>query len=275
MSAELTTTIANARYVLREALPAYEQGKLADVEELYGLTTMYRSMGVAELLLRGVADPLFIRQMQSASLFAFGLPGIAAEQRTTALAAPFWDAVAATYWDAARRIALASRMSHNPKREHEDDFLYVAFLMQRYFLAPGPEPSDEARTAHEAAQVQRLERWEQVLEGGLDPRLSLCHALLDRDAGAFAEALLAMSDARSEYLSARGKTGRLSKEELAWLRPIWPQGLALLRLAEHDDLVLEEGLEVPGVPPVLRVANPYVYHADAWRSLDFQPRRGS
>jgi len=273
VSAELTTAIDDARYILGEALPAYEQGKLTGVEELYGLTTMYRSIGVAELLLRGVPDLLFVRQMQSASIFAFGLPGLTDDDKTTALAAPFWDAVSATYWDAARQIALASRMSHNPKREHEDDFLYVAFLMQRYFLAPEPDASDDERAAHEEAQVQRLERWGEVLEGALDPRLPLCHALLDQDTEAFAEALLAMSDARTEDLSARGKRGRLSKEELAWLRPIWPQGLALLRLAEREGLVLEDGLEVPGVPPVIRVDVPYIYQADAWRSIDYQPRR--
>ena len=65
----------------------------------------------------------------------------------------------------------------------------------------------------------------------------------------------------------------LSHEELAWLLPVWPQGMALLRLATRDGLVLEDGLEVPGVPPVIRVPNPYVYYPDAWRSIDFQPRR--
>ena len=47
-------------YLLGEALPAYEQGKLTHVEELYGLATMYCSIGVAERLLRGMPDPFLV-----------------------------------------------------------------------------------------------------------------------------------------------------------------------------------------------------------------------
>ncbi|MEX1363183.1 MAG: Imm49 family immunity protein [Nannocystaceae bacterium] len=274
MPSELIDTIDNARYVLELALPAYQQGTLVGVEQLHGIATMHRSRGVAQLLLRGVPDPLFIGQMQSASAFAFGLPQLPEDDKATAHAAPWWDAIGATYWDAAHQIAAASRMTHNPKREHEDDFLCVAFLMHRYFLSPGPDATAQERAAHDDAQLQRLTRWEQVLEGGIDPRLSLCHALLEHDAEDFAEAILATADARAEDLSQRGRKGRLSDEELAWLRPIWPQGLALLRLAERDGLSTE-GLVVPGVPPVIQVDNPYTYHPDAWRTIDFQPQRSA
>ena len=71
--------------------------------------------------------------------------------------------------NAAREIAVQSRMTHNPKREHEDDFLYVAFLMQRYFLSPPPDAPPEDAEAHDQAQQQRLEppehqlcRWTQA-----------------------------------------------------------------------------------------------------------------
>lgn len=271
MSSVLHDAVSTARFVLREGLPYYEGGKLGAVEELYGFTTMYRSLGVSEMLLRGLAEPLFARQMQSASLFAHGLPSVAEDEKSTSLAAPLWDAVGAGYEVAARQIAFASRSTHNPNREHEDDFLYVDFLLHRYYLGPGLDASDEERKAHDDAQLARLDRWFEVLEGDLDERLALCHALLERDVDAFCEALVAVADERTTDLTDRGKKGRYSKEELAWLLPVWPQGLALLRLAERDGLELPEGFQVPGVPPLLRVENRYAYHPDSWRSVDFRP----
>ncbi len=270
MSAELVNALENARFLLGEALAPFQQGQITGVEALFGITTAYRSRGIAELLLRGVVDPLFIGQMQSASAYAHGLPTVTEDEKATAFAAPFWDAVGATYWDAAREIATHSRMTHNPKREHEDDFLYVAFLMQRYFLAPPNDAPAEEQEAHGKRQQQRLARWEQVLEGELDARLDLCRALAEQDAEAFGDAIIAVGEARREDLSIRRDKGRLRAEELAWLQPIWPEGLALLRLAERQDLSLE-GLEVPGVPPVIRVDSPYVYHPDAWRTIDIRP----
>lgn len=275
MSAELTATIANSRHTLEEALPPYASGQIAGIEQVHGIASFFRSMGIARLLTEGISDPLFIAQMQSASSYVFGLARVPDDDKVTSLAGCFWDAVAAQYWDAAAHVVTLSRMTHNPKREHEDDFWYVSFLMHRYFLAPAAAAASEEQETHSEAQQQRLERWDEVLEGGLDPRLDLCQALLDGDPDAFAETLVATGDERDAKLRERQAKGRLRPEELAWLQPIWPEGLALLRFAEERDGFDLEELQVPGVPPVLRIDNPYTYHPDAWRSIDFRPwRRG-
>ena len=214
------------------------------------------------MLLFGVVDPLHIAQMQSTSAYVFALRRTTDDdEKVTSLAGCFWDAVSAQYWDAAREIATLSRMTHNPKREHEDDYLYVAFLMQRYFLEA---PTD--------AQDALLDRWLVVLEGALDPCLDLCRALRDGDATAFEDAIVAMSVHREADAQRGKKRGRLTDEEMAWLLPVWPEGLALLRFAERDGMSLD-GLVVPRVPPMLRVDNPFGYHPDAWRAIDYQPAR--
>lgn len=272
MSAELATVVANSTYTLERSLGPFEAGQLGTIEDLFGITALYRGRATAELLLRGVADPLFVGQMQTVSAYLFGLPRVPPQQRVTSLGACLWDAVGAQYWAAAGQIAALSPMTHNRAREHEDDFLYVAFLMQRYFLAPGDDASPEQRHNHEQQQRERLARWEVVLDGALDPRLDLCHALLDADRAAFEESLVAVSDARNAKLEQRRAQERLRKEELAWLQPIWPEGLALLRFAERDGLV-DPGLSVPRVPPVIRIDNPFVYHPGAWRSIEFRPAR--
>lgn len=274
MSFELTDAIANSDYMLGHALPHFETGKLTELRNILGFATLYRRRGIARLLVQGIVNPLQVAQMQSVSAYLHALPKVPEDEKVTSLAACFWDAVGAQYWDAAAEIAKLSRTTYNPKREHEDDFIYVMFLMQRYFLAPPPDALAEEREAHEAEQQQRLERWEEVLEEGLDLRLDLCRALTESDAEAFADAIIGISEQRDEDLRERQTRDIFSKEDMAWRQPIWPEGLALLRLAERDDLV-ESGLVIPYVPPVLLTDNPYLYNAKAWQSADFQPRRRS
>lgn len=269
MSLQLISALENARTLIPRAIPDFAAGTLGELAHAHGLGSLFRSRGVCELLLSGVVDPLFIAQMQSTGAYGFGLARATEDDKVTSLGGCLWDAIAAEYWDAATQIATLSRMTHHAAREHEDDFLYVAFLMQRYLLAPGDDADLEA---HEQQQQQRLDRWEEVLEGGLDPRLDLCHALRDQDHEAFAEAIVTTAEARTEDLQRRHAKGALTNEELAWLLPIWPEGLALLRLAEREGLATD-GLEVPGVPPVIRVTNPYAYHPEAWRSMDPRPAR--
>jgi hypothetical protein len=222
------------------------------------------------MLLEGVAAPLFIAQMQAASVYLFRLPALASDDKVTSLAGCWWDAIAGGYWEAAREIARLSRMTPNLNREHEDDFLYVMFLMQQYFLAPDAS-NVEARAAHTREQAERLERWQAVLDGAPDPKLDLCRAVQERDAGAFQEALLAVGDQRRMNLDAMERKGALLGEQALWVKPVWPEGLALLRLAELQGFGAD--FDCPDVPALLRVSPPFHYDANAWRNIDFQPAR--
>lgn len=161
-------------------------------------------------------------------------------------------------------------MTPNPVWEHEDDFLFVAFLMVRYFLGPDRD-DDEARAAHVARQRDMLDRWEVVLEGGADPGLDVCGALFEGDAKAFRDALTVLADERDANLSEMVRQGQLQDVDAAWYVPFWGQGLALLRLAERDGL--ETDPYVSMVPAIARVPSPFVYDPTAWRRLDIQPRR--
>jgi hypothetical protein len=170
--------------------------------------------------------------------------------------------------DAAREIARLSRATPNLKREHEDDFLYVMYLMQRYFLGPDPEDADSTST-HLAEQLHRLERWETVLEGAPDPRLDLCKALENRDADAFQTALIQVAEQRRRQLDTMQSKGTLPDEHAVWAKAVWTEGLALLRLASQDGLGSD--FDCPDVPPLLRVSPPFKFDPHAWRNFDFQP----
>ena len=235
-------------------------------EDLHGIGILFRQLGVSRLLVEGSAEPLFIAQMQAASSFAFGLGFLAEEQKVTSFAGCFWDAVAGTYWDAAAEIARQSRLTHNPDQEHEDDFLYVAFLMKRYFLE---QIGGEDR--HREDQERMLERWHQVLEGGNDSRLTLCRALMGRDSEAFLDAFDETAEVRKEKLEQKHKTGALADEQAIWFKPFWSEGFALIRLAECEGMILPR--DCPMVPAVTRNKNPFIYDPNAWRTVEYQPRR--
>jgi hypothetical protein len=152
-------------------------------------------------------------------------------------------------------------MTVNPTWEHEDDFLYVAFLMTRYFL--GPDAGDEKGVAaHARVQGDMLKRWEEVLDGAFDPRWDLCSALLAHEGEAFWTALLETADAREADVRLKVTVRSIPGEDAAWFGPFWGEGLALLRLAERDGLKVADGC--PMVPEIARSRNDMVFDPQAW-----------
>src|SRR5262245_61699209 len=134
MSTSLEATIANTRYRLPAAVKQYASGGSLKGRDPHAIAALFRRLGVSRMFTEGVADPLFVAQMQSSGAYLFGLRRLGADEKVTSRAGAFWDAIGGEYWDAASEIARQSRMTVNPTWEHEDDFLYVAFLMTRYFL---------------------------------------------------------------------------------------------------------------------------------------------
>lgn len=268
MSLALQVAIDNALDSLTTVVPAYASGKYLQPNLPHAIGIFFRQVGICRMLLEGSAEPVFQAQRQAAGAYLFRLPHMAEEDKATSFAAVFWDAVAGGYDGAARDIALYSRRTPNPDREHEDDFLYVMYLMQRYFLAPA-DADVAARERHAREQDARLARWEAVLEGGDDPRLGLCAALRDSDAPAFQAALLQAAAAREAKLEKLVERGSLTQELALWMKPVWPEGLALLRLAERDGL--DTAFPCPGVPDLLRVQPTLAYDSNAWRKVAWTP----
>lgn len=271
MSIELQAGIENARSLLSEGLRAFKSGKMRHANHVHGMGALYRQLGICRLLLDGLVEPLFIAQMQSASMYLHGLSWLSEADKATSLAGCFWDAVAGGYWDAASDIAERSRMTPNLAQEHEDDFLYVAFLMRRYFLdKTAGHPGDPLSPAL-ASQRKMLRRWRALLDGGYDDRLNMCVALFEQDAEAFQSALMDTAEARDETLVKEQTKGNLPADDAAWLRPVWPEGAALLRFAEKEGLPVET--HYPMIPEIIRSAHPFVYDAHAWKAVDFAPIR--
>ncbi|MGB3292230.1 MAG: hypothetical protein WBB01_04440 [Phormidesmis sp.] len=233
MTADTTTLlyagIHNSRYQLERLLPVYEAGTLTEPHHPHAIAMLYRRLGVCQLLTTGSAEPLFEALRKGVSAFLLGLPRMAEDDKVTSRAGVLWDALVCDRWDAAVEIARHSRSIVNPAWEHEDDFLYVWFLMTRYLRDDGSLDAEER-------QRDLLARWDDVLEGQHDPRRDLCEALLHRDTTAFRAAFEAVGDAREAELRRRLDDHALPTDVAAWALPVWLEGLALLRLAESDGL---------------------------------------
>ena len=265
MSTLLEATIANARYQLPAAIRQYASGAPLQAHHPHAIATLFRRLGVARMFTEGVAEPLYLAQMQSAGAYLFGLRLLRDEDKVTSRAGAFWDAIGGEYWTAASEIVSDSRMTPNPTWELEDDFLYVAFLMTRYFLAPGSDDAGRA-AEHVRTQEEMLKRWKTVLDGGPDPRLDLCGALLRGESEEFWAALLQTAETRESDLRSKVAQGSLSDEDAAWFMPFWGEGLALLRLAERDHLNVNEGC--PMVPEIARAKNGRSFDPQAWTRAD-------
>jgi hypothetical protein len=109
-----------------------------------------------------------------------------------------------------------------------------------------------------------------VLQGADDPKRDMCKALRACDSDAFQGALGTVGRNRRDLLEQREAEGTLDAEFALLMKPIWPEGLGLLRLAELAGI--GSVCDCPNVPPQIRVAPPFCYESDAWRDLDFKPQ---
>ncbi len=248
----------NAADCLRNNFADFESGRIDRVKHIHGFAALFRQRGVCQLLMEGTARPLFIAQQQAASAYLYRLPSIPYDEQVTSLAGVFWDAVGGEYRLPAEAIARGSRSTWNPKREHEENFLYVMFLMKRYAMA-----------ANEAEQVDLLDRWEFVIEGQADPQLDLCRALLGRNEKEIVDGIMDLGEARIADMERKIEKGALDKDISVWFRPYWNEGLALTRLAQRDGVRVPDS--IPRIPDIARSPCPFEYSPDAWRQVDFQP----
>ncbi|WP_164001870.1 immunity 49 family protein [Pyxidicoccus caerfyrddinensis] len=165
----------------------------------------------------------------------------------------FSDALAVGDLVTARSIARLSTRRHLEGVEYEEDFLFSQFLRQLLGYPRAPD-----------ALHRVLARWEEVLEGGADPRREACQSLLEKDADGFRAAFEALLRERKREFSEYGRRLDFDAEVGATTGKIYMDGLALLRVAELEALPPLPALEQ--VPPLARVPlGTPLPAADAWR----------
>jgi hypothetical protein len=250
-SAYLDAYIDNASLRIATWVPALASGSSgwSDVQRLCGA---FRQRAVCTLLLSGTVQGFQQDMMSSGAAFAHYLRSAPEAEKITSQAKPFFDAVGAGAFPCAAEIARLSRMSVNPDREYEEDFLYVQLLMKHFFLG-----ADE--TECEAI----LARCEGALKGADHTRVELCSALLAGDAARFDAGLRALLDRRADLVEQAIARGAMPEEAWSWLRYFSSEGLALVRLGAMKNMQL--GGTYRHVPDITYQAAPIPYEPDAWR----------
>ncbi|NVJ05753.1 immunity 49 family protein [Myxococcus sp. AM001] len=211
----------------------------------------YRVVGISALFLTGTSERLHRELHRSGRAFLHYLKQAEKRELRTSRALPFFDAIGAGDFVGAAEIARHVRRSWARDEEYEEDFLFVEFLMQQFFLG-----------ADDASCEALLDRYERALQGAEDIRLELCQALFLAREDEFTFALNRFLADRDEHLRTVAEGQHVAPELLATEWNFSVEGLALLRLAERKRLLTEvEHLHVPSIArelPVLPVAH------DAW-----------
>ncbi|WP_437274746.1 hypothetical protein WME90_26205 [Sorangium sp. So ce375] len=252
-SAYLEAYIDNATSYIERGVSALIQGSLSWTGAQQ-LCAAFRQRAVCTLLLLGQVRRFQQDLMRSGGAFLYYLPRAPEDEKITSQAKPLLDAIGAGAWGCASRIAAHSRMAWNADREYQEDFLYIEFLMQHFFLGASPAESEAT-----------LARCEAALQGADRTRLDICLAFVKGDEGLLDSSLRALLDRRADNVEGAIARGALPEEVWSWLRYFSSEGLALLRLAD------EKGFRLSGtyqhVPEVARRAAPLPFDPDVWRAL--------
>lgn len=250
----LADYIENAKDDLEVYLPAALRGEL-DFKGLLQMCFRFRQRGVCSFLLDGDPRPLFTNLMQSAGVCMAVLPTLDDAQKVTSHTKPFYDAIAGGFWDAAAHIARASRSTWNRSKEYEDDFLFVWFLMQHFFLGAPEADCRAIVAAHEAAA-----------EGEDQAHRDVCLALLEKDAPRFDAALRKLVDERAATVEGLVEREAMPEEAWSWLRYFSLEGLALVKLADRAALPIARSYL--HISEALRPNPTFPFDPNAWRRID-------
>jgi hypothetical protein len=247
----LPVFISNVGGDAQDALPNVLTGKIG----LRGILTFcqyFRIKGIGNVLLRGLTESLFPELGKSGRAFLFFLQNRGDDLKATGLSAPFFDAVCANDLACARDIATHSRQTWNPDLEYEDDFLFVWFLMQLFFLNASADDCRQILARHLGATGQDD-----------NPQYRLSLALLNSEEAVFRDGLVAYLQAEKAAYRQLERSGQLEEEVLATEPYLSVPGLALIRLAEL------RGIRVPerqkGISTVARRPPAIAFAPDAWR----------
>lgn len=242
----------NAESDIEGTLPLIIRGDV-QIERVLIFCRNYRRRGICYLFLEGLPGPLHTDLQRSGAVFLHFLKGAKDTDKITSKAAPFFDAIACKDFVTARQISRHSRQTWNQEEEYEDDFLYVFFLMKKFFLA-GTEQEVRAIIRH----------YEDVLEGVNDMRLDLCKSFIENDSQAFEEALHALLTQHEEYYQRGMNRDEILEEEWATEGQFFVEGLALVRLAEIQGFRTEKNYLF--IPSIAIENAPTFFNPDAWKN---------
>lgn len=245
---------ANAEHDLNNALPFILHGNIKK-KYIDLICRAYRMRGICSLLLEGSPQVLHKNLQKSATMFLRFLIVANDAEKTSSEGTPFFDSIACKDFAVARDIAIHSRHTWNQEEEYEDDFLYVIFLMKKFFF---DTKNEEIQTI--------VENFERILDGADCVRLNICKAFLDHDGQAFDQALSFLIAEHEEYYQGAMERDEILEEDWATEGQLFIEGLALVRLAESLGLWTQK--DYLFIPSLARKDTKFSLGHDTWMHPD-------
>lgn len=249
----LPVFVSNALAENEDLLPEVQSSK-AKLQTVLTFCRNFRIAGIGDLFLTARPRTFHTRLHQSGRAFAHFLARADDSAKRTSKSLPFFDALSAGDEEGATLIARHSRRTWAQGEEYEEDFLFVEFLMQHFFLGASKKDAQAL-----------LARYAQALQDSEDIRLELCQALLDKDEDAFGQTLERFLSERHDHYEALVEQGAIADELRFTEGLLSVEGLALVRLAEAQGLATEE--DYLHIPSIARESAPTGLPPDSWRRV--------
>jgi hypothetical protein len=253
MSSRMLSLIrANAAFDVSGTLPLVVDGD-ARLERVLVLCRNLRRRGICSLFLEGLPLLLHADLQRSGAAFLHVLRSAPDADKITSRAGPFYDSVACADLDTAREIARYSRDTWNQEEEYEDDFLYVFFLMKKFFLGA---VNEELRSV--------IQRYEALVAQTGDARFDICASFLEDDNSRFDQALDALIRGNEEDYRTGMDRDEILEEEWATEGNLFVEGLALVKLAGMHGFRTEANYQF--IPSLVLETRSNSLDPDSWRN---------
>jgi hypothetical protein len=253
MSSRMLSLIrANAAFDVSGTLPLVVDGD-AHLARVLVFCRNLRRRGICSLFLEGLPLTLHADLQRSGAAFRHVLRSAPDADKVTSRADPFFDSVACQDLDNARDIAHYSRVTWNQEEEYEDDFLYILFLMKKFFVG-----ADNTELRPIVQQYETL-----AAETG-DARFDICSSFLEDDNSRFDWALSELIRSYGEHYRAGIDRDEMLEEEWATEGRFFVEGLALVRLARIQGFRIETNYQF--IPSLAIETRSNTLSPDSWRN---------
>ena len=243
---------SNAEYNIENALDLFDRG-LLPLDKMGFLSINYRVRGICDFLQESDRNSFQLNLQKSAASHLYFLQHANTADKITGRGGPFFDAIACNDLLLAKEIARFSRKDWNRDYEYEDDFLYVMFLMGKYCLDWTQE-----------IQSTVLENFADIVGNDENPRLRICRALMLADSIEFNVALSAMVHDRDNTMSKAKREQYIFEEEWATEGHVFIEGLALLRFADFEKILVQENYKY--LPSSALLTEELQFDSEIWKT---------
>ena len=210
--------------VLNAEYPLSELGDLT-----LEVSAKLRTMAIVVLLTKAATDTFYHNLIRSGRCREVYLQRCLADNalwehhRASGRYEPLVDVIAAGDFSAAGRIVERSPVEFMTGHEYADDYCYAQII--------------HTLVRDDITNVSQLfRRFHEYIEGDSNPRLSLSHALVERDQRAFDDAFEALLMERDAEIQAARERRQIEDLQVTAQRQVFVEGLAVLRLAERRGL---------------------------------------